>query len=183
VSALEQLRAAGSAEDQHLYALVDAGRSEDVLTLLYRYNLQMRSLYQGESEARLGASGPHLVALDGNDEPLRALLRAGWGKAWGVFLTSAADFDEVRKHCRSLLMVKREKDGSELYFRFYDPRVLGAFLPTCSPQQVRLMFGPLSAYLIEAEGGTVTLRFESRDDQVACDRLELAAAGGSGAHA
>jgi hypothetical protein len=156
-----------------LYALVDAGRSDEVLTLLYRYDVQMRSLYQGESEARLGPSGPFLVDLGDADEPLGALLRAGWGRAWAVFLTSEADFAGVRKHCRTLLMVRREKDGSELYFRFYDPRVLRVFLPTCTPEQIRLMFGPLSAYLMEAEEAETAVRFTAPEDRLASERSEL----------
>jgi hypothetical protein len=135
----------------HLYALVDAGRHSDVLTLLYSFDVQMRSLYDGESEARLGASGPYLVELSDDDDLLKSLLRMGWGQAWGVYLTSDSSFEDVRKHFRKLLMVKRQSDASEMYFRFYDPRVLRVFLPTCSPDQVRAMFGPVTAYYIESD--------------------------------
>jgi hypothetical protein len=168
---LETLRAAGAEEGQHLYALLDAGRSDDVLTLLYSFDAPMRSLYQGDSEARLGPSGPFLVELSGEDDLLKALLRRGWGKAWGVFLTSPSDFDAVRKHFRTLLMVRRERDGSELYFRFYDPRVLRVFLPTCSAKQIPQVFGPLTAYLIEDDGGATPLRFTAGEERVACEPL------------
>ena len=62
-------------------------------------------------------------------------------------------------------MVKRESDKSEMYFRFYDPRVLSVFLPTCSPPQVRQLFGPVSAFFVESEDRDVVLRF-------APDRIE-----------
>ena len=73
-------------------------------------------------------------------------------------------------------MVKRERDGREMYFRFYDPRVLGAFLPTCSAEQIRQMFGPVSSYLVEAERGDVTLRFTPASNGVTSERIELSPA-------
>jgi hypothetical protein len=162
-------------QSDRLYALLDAARHDDVLTLLYGFSPEMRSLYEGESEARLGKSGPYLVSLSSQDDLLKALLRKGWGQAWGVFLTSQGNFAEVRRHLRTLLMVKRERDGSEMYFRFYDPRVLSVFLPTCSPVQLRQLFGPVSAYLMEAERGAVLLRFTAGAERASSERLELAA--------
>ncbi len=152
---LDLLRATTAGDDasagRRLYGLVDAGRDHGVLTLLYSFDAPMRSLYEGDSEASLGPSGPYLVELTEQDDLLKALLRGGWGQAWGLFATSAGDFDEVRKHFRSLLMVKRQSDGSELYFRFYDPRVLRIFIPTCSAEQLPKMFGPIDAYFVESE--------------------------------
>jgi len=163
-------------QPETLYALLDAGREDQVLTTLHSFDAQLRSLYEGESEARLGPSGPYLVSLSSQDDLLKALLRKGWGRAWGVYLTADAGFDEVRKHLRTLLMVKRERDGREMYFRFYDPRVLGAFLPTCSAEQIRQMFGPVSSYLVEAERGDVTLRFTPASNGVTSERIELSPA-------
>jgi hypothetical protein len=52
----------------------------------------------------------------------------------------------VRKHLRGFLLVKAE-GGAELYFRFYDPRV---FVPTCTPEEAHTFFGPIRAFLVEA---------------------------------
>lgn len=161
------VRAALESSAQPLYALLDAGRDPDVLTLLYRYESRCRSLYEGESEATLGPSGPFLVELS-EAELLTEILRAGWGQSWGLFVTSNATFQELRRHFRTLLMVRRAKDQSELYFRFYDPRVLRVFLPTCSPEQVRAVFGPVSAFFMEGADGTL-LRFVADLGRVACE--------------
>ena len=40
-----------------------------------------------------------------------------------------------------------------MLFRFYDPAILRAFLPTCDASQLAAMFGPIEAYLIESAGG------------------------------
>ena len=50
----------------------------------------------------------------------------------------------LRKLCR---------DGTPLYFRYYDPRVLRIFLPTCSAAQLKQMFGPVDAFLAESDAG------------------------------
>ncbi|HZO12827.1 MAG TPA: DUF4123 domain-containing protein [Polyangiaceae bacterium] len=165
------LRRALQSQGQPLYALLDAGRDPEVLTLLYRYESPCRSLYQGESEATLGPSGPYLVELresERESELVTQLLRKGWGQSWGVFVVSAAQFDELRRHFRTLLMVRRAKDQSELYFRFYDPRVLRVFLPTCSPEQVRAVFGPVTAFLMEDAEGSL-LRCVADLGKVACE--------------
>ena len=46
-----------------------------------------------------------------------------------------------------------DEDGQTFFFRFYDPRVLRAFLPTCSPSQLTDFFGPVRAMIVESEGG------------------------------
>ena len=161
------LRRALESQEQPLYALLDAGRDPEILTLLYRYDSPCRSLYQGEAEATLGPSGPFLVELRETDL-LTQLLRKGWGQSWGLFVISTAPFDELRRHFRTLLMVRRAKDQSELYFRFYDPRVLRVFLPTCSTEQVRAVFGPVSAFLMEDAEGSL-LRFVADLGKVACE--------------
>jgi len=160
--------------EQPLFALADAGRSEAVLTLLHESGVAMRSLYEGDAEVDLGRSGPYLVSLPPDTALLPQLVRRGWGKAWGVYLTAAADFDEVRRHFRRLLMVRRERDGEQLYFRFYDPRVLRVFLPTCSPEQIKQMFGPVSAYWMEDESGAEVLRFAPDVDGQTCERVTVA---------
>ncbi len=166
-----------------LYAVVDAGRSPEVLTLLYGFGPEMRSLYDGESEARLGPSGPYLVRLPSDGDVLPALLRKGWGQAWGVFVSTSAKFDALRKHFRSLLMVRRQSDAAELYFRFYDPRVLRAFLPTCDKQQLQAMFGPVSAYLVESQDSGFALRIVPGEEGVMVETIDVATPRRSVSHA
>jgi hypothetical protein len=45
-----------------------------------------------------------------------------------------------------------------VYFRFYDPRVLRDFLPTCNMRQAPEMFGGIGSFWLEGERGEV-LRF------------------------
>src|SRR5262249_7471285 len=52
--------------------------------------------------------------------------------------------------------------GNELYFRFYDPRVLRTFLPACTGAETKRFFGPVGIYLMETENGEAISLFSRR---------------------
>ena len=56
-----------------------------------------------------------------------------------------ADLQTLRAHFRKFLRVKDMK-GRNLYFRFYDPRVMAAFLPRCLPNELPEFFGPVKTF-------------------------------------
>ena len=64
-----------------------------------------------------------------------------------IFMTT--DVTIPQGSTRAYLVYRR--DGTPLYFRYYDPRVLRVFLPTCTPAQLKHMFGPADAFLAENE--------------------------------
>ena len=66
-------------------------------------------------------------------------------------MVSAAPFEEIRRHLRRFLRVKDER-GRRLLFRYYDPIVLAAFLPTCTAAELAEVFGPIDAFLVETVG-------------------------------
>jgi hypothetical protein len=65
----------------------------------------------------------------------------------------------MRGHFRSLLTVY-DDSGRPLLFRYYDPRVLRLFLPTCNAEELKKMFGPVENYFVEDEDASKLLRFE-----------------------
>jgi hypothetical protein len=44
-------------------------------------------------------------------------------------------------------------------FRFYDPRVLSVFLPTCLPEQITEMFGPVTHFFVEVCDGVAIAEY------------------------
>jgi len=152
-----------------LYALLDGARDPRIVPRIEAADVEARCLLDGELHPSLAAAAPYLVALEPAAPFTRALLAEGWGDAWGVLLTAAAPLDALRRHFRRFLRVADE-DGRPLMFRYYDPRVLRLYLPTCTPDELALVFGPVSSYLIEdgeARGGT-----QMRLTGAARDRLE-----------
>ncbi len=61
----------------------------------------------------------------------------------------------------------QREGGGTLLFRYYDPRVLRIFLPTCTPAELREFFGPLSRLYAEAEGGQELLEFSQAAGKLA----------------
>jgi hypothetical protein len=133
-----------------LFAVLDAARDPGVLAALCTSGELYYSLYDGAEGETLDEVAPYLVQLRAQSPLTHALIREHWGKSWGVFLWALADFKSVRRQLRRFLMVQDAK-GKDMYFRFYDPRVLRVFLPTCTPQEVADFFGPISAFLIESD--------------------------------
>jgi hypothetical protein len=163
---LEELGSASSADARlSLYAVLDAAREGRVVSMLERVPETSESLYEGEKGRELAPYAPYLVELPGDSPLLQDLAAQAFGKSYCVFLTASAAFDEVRKHFRHFLMVETE-DGKEVYFRFYDPRVLRVFLPTCTPEEARKFFGPIQSFWVEAREPGVLSRYWLGDDGV-----------------
>ena len=53
--------------------------------------------------------------------------------------------------------------GKPLLFRYYDPRVLRVYLPTCNAEELKTLFGPVQAYIMEDESGAAMLRFRLKN--------------------
>lgn len=158
--ALEVLRA----QEAPLYAIVDAARGERILELLHESVEDCYSLYEGPQGVALAEVAPYLVSLPRKDSwLLEALVQEGWGAHWGVFLTSAAPARLVRRHFRKFLMVEAEGVEGRLYFRYYDPRVLGAFLPSCPPGTREEFFGDIEGFIFSGSNGEVTVELPSLD--------------------
>jgi hypothetical protein len=154
----DRLLALFRSDFQPLFAILDAARDPRILALLLTHKEECQSLYEGEQGAKLAQVAPYLVRLQKDSRLLEALVKEGWGKSWGVYLTSASDFREVRRHLRRFLEVKLPS-GEQVYFRFYDPRVMRVFLPTCTPEDISQFFGPVQNYLVEDESPEKLVRF------------------------
>lgn len=163
---------------QPLYAIVDAARSPEIYKLLAEAKEEARqcrgepepgyqgagfqypaaaeledgayyeSLFEGWSKSQLALFSPFLVSLPPKSKLLEKLVTKGWGKSWGIYLTCHTDFAGVRRHFRHFLMVNTPS-GEQMYFRFYDPRVLRVFLPACTQEEIASFFGPVSRFVTE----------------------------------
>lgn len=147
------------------YILLDAARMADEIDKALELNKSGKTLFNAKSEHTLVTVSPYLFNYETETDFSKWLIENGWGNSWGVFVLSYNDFDSLHKHFRKFITVKTE-DGEELYFRFYDPRVLRIFLPTCDTNQLKEFFGPVKAYLMEDEDSAFGLIFtmnESRE--------------------
>ena len=165
-----------------LFAVVDAGREGVAAGLLQPSRLRYQQLFASEAAGPSAAHIPVLVELGqaspagvGKDTQifLETLLRAGLGKSWGIFCTSQSPFEDLLGHFRSFLLM-RTREQVSMHFRFYDPRVLRAFLPACEPEELRAMFGPVGSYVVESERPDMMLAFSPGADRLITAQVSLA---------
>jgi hypothetical protein len=148
-----------------VYAILDAAREERIYPAVQSFDGEMCCLYRGELDADLASAAPYLLRLE-QPAPFTAwLITQGWGQSWGIFLQSAAPLDELRRHFRRFLMVY-DHTGKPMYFRYYDPRVLRVYLPTCTPSELATLFGPVARYVVEDEDPDSLLQFGVRGGKV-----------------
>lgn len=107
------------------------------------------SLYSGSSATELAEVAPYLFQFETASSLASWLLPRCQGKSWATFLQSAEGPQELRRHLRKFLMV-RSPEGKDLYYRYYDPRVLRDTLPTFDTQTQREIMGPIEKWLAEA---------------------------------
>jgi hypothetical protein len=133
---------------EFIYAVLDAARSPEILPRLKELPDGWMCLYRGEPADTLADVAPYIIQLEPAGEPLRWVIDKGIGDSWGILATSQAPMEVVHRHFRKFLLVEDE-EYRKLYFRFYDPRVLRIFLPTCTAEEAQEFFGPISRFVIE----------------------------------
>ena len=136
-----------------LFAVLDAAQGEKVWKFLGKSFGPRNSLYEGPKAKELAEVSPYLLELAGKSRRLERLVEQGWSQNWGIFLTSSRPFADVRRQLRKHLMVQEEETKKRPYFRFYDPRVLRVFLPTCTPDQSEQFYGCIDAFYTEGKEG------------------------------
>ncbi|MFO1498145.1 MAG: DUF4123 domain-containing protein [Verrucomicrobiota bacterium] len=146
----------------HTYAVLDGASISGLLPKLNEHHPESVCLYRGELQPDLAECAPYLVRLEESAEFTDWVLTEGWGQHWGIFALAPANLTQMRKHFRTFLIVKTPED-KRVYFRYYDPRVLRVYLPTCHPEETRTIFGPIVAYFCEHEQPSNLLAFRIED--------------------
>jgi hypothetical protein len=141
---IESLIRARLRPEEKLYAVLDAARQPSaLLEYIHGQGLPSYSLFSGRLARRLDHVAPFLVAV-GEDPGFLSLWEEYFGENYGVLLLSGAPTGELWRHLRGLF-VSSDEDGNEYFFRFYDPRVLDLYLPTCTPHDLSSFLGPVGA--------------------------------------
>jgi len=142
-TSLEQLRR--FAEAGFLYAVLDSTDRPKVPQKALELGERAASLFRGSPDENNWAVAPYLVEVD--SAVLDWIVEHLWQEPWGVFIMSKADMELLRNHLRRFLMVELP-DGERWFFRFYDPRILKAYLPSCNRWELERFFGPVRAFTL-----------------------------------
>ena len=130
------------------YCIIDGAACEELLPQLDQHQPDHCCLYAGDLDDDVAEVAPYLIRLEA-DHPFTAwLLETISHKPWGIFCKAPSTLRELRKHFRKFLIVK-SPEGGNLYFRYYDPRVLSIFMPTMNADELSSFFGPINEYFFE----------------------------------
>ncbi|WP_089728010.1 DUF4123 domain-containing protein [Candidatus Thiosymbion oneisti] len=141
-----------------LFAIADAARDEQVLSVVRKLGIEARCLYTGNEAIRLAAYAPYLLSFNATLHPLSRYLIYSWCRQWGIFLRSRLSAAAISAHFADLMTV-RTPEG-EAYFRFYDPRVLPEFLSSSTSDMLVKFFGAaIDCFLVEHDDGNTLIQY------------------------
>ena len=149
---------------QNIWMIVGA-RTIEVYRLLLECHLEYSCLYSGQLSPELEMAAPYLIQLDHGYRDTHRFIQRAWGNSWGVFLRSETSLKKLRRHLREFLVVRDER-GNQLVFRYYDPRVLRVYLPTCTVSELRTVFGSIECWWTEGEKGGDLIEFSVRTNRL-----------------
>ncbi len=174
VNALSQML--WTTPEDRVYALLDGASVPELLDRLYADpRPEFECLLHGELTPDMAEVAPYLVALERGSAFCDWAITQGWGNHWGVFAVTRANLRAVWFHLRTLSMVYGP-EGKPMLFRYYDPRVLRIFLPTCAPEQIKELFGPVEKFIAEGDAPATALSFTQAAGELQTGTREIARA-------
>lgn len=158
-----------------VYAVIDGARDRRLEPMIRLSGLEYSCLYAGRLSPALERAAPYLIHLAPTARFTRELLTTGWNQSWGIvtIVPPECTIQQQRRHFRTIMRVKSE-DGRFLIFRFYDPRVLRVYLPTCTAREATQVFGPIPQLLAESADGRQLISFRPTSRGVDANPLPVA---------
>lgn len=165
-------------ESETAFAILDGAIVPDLPSTLQSLDATYVCLYRGILEPDMALVAPYLAILK-RDAPFTDWVLNGWGRHWGILGTSQCDFLGLRKHFRQFVMISGE-NGRPMYFRFYDPRVWRNCISIFDVNEIKLLFGPVTSFLVEDEDANKARVFtfvqnQLRDEMLAVKELPVSA--------
>lgn len=164
---------------EKVYAVVDAARDKELVQAARDQGEEtVRWLFADNAAAHLANVAPYLIQVPYQSAyPYRGceyldLWGDKLGSSAGVLLMTEAPPGVVWSHLRKLFKVTDE-DDRRFYFRFYDPRVLRAYLPTCTLAEAKEFLGPIRRILVEAEAPGRMISCDVRRGELKIDELPI----------
>ena len=151
-----------------VHAVIDAACDPRIIDMLRATGLEKACLFSGTLSPALQAAAPYLVHLAPGAKLAQEIFDFGLGENWFTLCIVQPNVTlmQLRKHLRTLLRV-RDEEGRRFLFRFYDPRVLRIYLPTCTPSEATRVFGPTQAFVCADDDPLTAICFDRRDPATA----------------
>lgn len=154
------------------YCVLDGASVPDLPKRLYEFDPPNYSLMPGELTPDMVHVAPYVVIMAPDGDFTKWILENGFGKNWGIFVQTRFSITEMRKHFRGLFTV-HDETGKPMMFRFYDPRVIRKFLPTCDGDQVQTFFGKIDKFFVESGEGETLIAYSQENGALKETEIEL----------
>lgn len=149
---------------QNTWMIIDAAIDRGIYGLIFEcFYSRHACLFSGDLTPQMQVVAPYLLQLEQDDPKTNRFIDCAWGHSWGVFLSCDTRLHTLRRHLRAFLTVRTGR-GQRLLFRYYDPRVLRVYLPTCTTDELQTVFGPIERFLMEEDepDTLIEFRFDQR---------------------
>lgn len=144
-------------ERTNIFAVLDGASIERLPLKLWEMRPPSHCLIPGDLEPDVAETAPYLVGVIPGTDFANWLTSDFLGKHWGIFAHSRHSILEMRKHFTALFTVY-DHEGTPLLFRYFDPRVIQRFLPTCNLGELKTFFGKVDTFFSESETGLLRFR-------------------------
>ncbi|MBX3297311.1 MAG: DUF4123 domain-containing protein [Acidobacteria bacterium] len=148
-----------------VFAVLDGASIPGLRDKFFEMRPPHHCLIRGDLEPDMQEVSPYVVGLIPGTPFVDWVLEECFGKHWGIFAQSRRSLKEMRFQFRRLLTVMNEA-GDPMIFRFYDPRVLNRFLPTCTPEELETFFGSVDTFFSEDAESQKMLRFRRKEGEL-----------------
>ncbi len=149
-----------------LYSVVDTCGASHVKSFIETLESDSTSLFYGKAKREFQDIAPYLIRLD--KQSLQWIQENVWDEPWGFVFGSQLEFESLRRHFRRFLLVEGP-NGKELFFRFYDPRILRSFLKAASKEVVAQFLEPIRFLYVVTEDLEVEQLYSVVDQTKATD--------------
>ena len=155
-----------------IYIILDAARLEGNLNDAKQLNKSFRCLYESSKEKIYQTIGPYIFSVKNSSPFYEWYMKNGWGNAWGLMIFSSETIDRLNDHFLKFKYMQDES-GIKQYFRYYDPRVLKKFLPTCTKEELNKFFGPIEYFIVEGDLKVEAIKFVLENDKLNQEKISV----------
>jgi len=129
-----------------LYAMIDACDAGAVPFKMRELGPERAAcMYSGKAEEAYWDFAPYLATADAG--LLDWIVATLWKGPWGFFAVTETNLATVRTHFKRFTFATMP-DGQQVYFRYYDPRILPVFLENADRAELSQFFGPVRTFIV-----------------------------------
>ena len=154
------------------YLILDPCVVEHWLSTSINLNSNYLPIFNEEFDIELKNVGPFIFKYSADSLFGKWIMDECIEKDFGILLVCDTDIIEIANHFRQFIRITTP-DYILSYFRFYDPRVLRIFLPTCDAGQLREFFGPVTYYFCADDDPAFFLVYSLRYGQLHTERVSV----------